>query len=325
MENIQANKTVLVTGGTGFLGIHIILQLLQQDFNVKTTLRSLSKKDVILKALQQGGIEDFSNLSFYEADLTEDKNWDEAVKNCDYVLHVASPFPAQDPKDENELIIPARDGALRILKASRDAGVKRVVLTSSFAAVGYSINNENHIFTEEDWTDSNVELPAYIKSKTIAEQSAWEFIEKQGNGLELSVINPVGIFGPVIGGITSASLDIAVSGILKGNLEYTPTFTMGVVDVRDVADIHIKAMLHPQANGERFIATSEGVMSFYDVAELYKKERPQYTSTIKNLEPIGREFYKEISNNKARTILNWNPRSREEALLASADSLNENL
>ncbi|WP_326984248.1 aldehyde reductase [Chryseobacterium sp. MYb264] len=324
MENIQANKTVLVTGGTGFLGIHIILQLLHQDFNVKTTLRSLSKKDVIIKALQQGGIEDFSNLSFYEANLTEDKNWDEAVKNCDYVLHVASPFPAKDPKDENELIIPARDGALRLLKASRDAGVKRVVLTSSFAAVGYSINNENHIFTEEDWTNSNVELPAYIKSKTIAEQSAWEFIEKQGNGLELSVINPVGIFGPVIGGITSASLDVAVSGILKGNLEYTPTFTMGVVDVRDVADIHIKAMLHPKANGERFIATSEGVMSFYDVAELFKKERPQYTSTIKNLEPIGREFYKEISNNKARTILNWNPRSREEALLASADSLNEN-
>lgn len=324
MENTQANKTVLVTGGTGFLGIHIILQLLHQDFDVKTTLRSLSKKDVIIKALQQGGIEDFSNLSFYEANLTEDKNWDEAVKNCDYVLHVASPFPAKDPKDENELIIPARDGALRLLKVSRDAGVKRVVLTSSFAAVGYSINNENHIFTEEDWTDSNVELPAYIKSKTIAEQSAWEFIEKQGNGLELSVINPVGIFGPVIGGITSASLDVAVSGILKGNLEYTPTFTMGVVDVRDVADIHIKAMLHPQANGERFIATSEGVMSFYDVAELFKKERPQYTSAIKILEPIGREFYKEISNNKARTILHWNPRSREEALLASADSLNEN-
>ncbi|WP_267402514.1 MULTISPECIES: aldehyde reductase [unclassified Chryseobacterium] len=324
MENIQANKTVLVTGGTGFLGIHTILQLLHQDFNVKTTLRSLSKKDVILKAVQQGGIEDFSNLSFYEADLTEDKNWAEAVKNCDYVLHVASPFPAKDPKDENELIIPARDGALRILKAAREAGVKRVVLTSSFAAVGYTTNIENHVFTEKDWTDSNAELPAYIKSKTLAEQSAWKFIEKEGNGLELSVINPVGIFGPVIGGITSASLDVAVSEILKGNLEYTPTFTMGVVDVRDVADIHIKAMLHPQANGERFIATSEGVMSFYDVAELLKKERPQYSSTIKHLEPIDGEFYKEISNNKARTILHWNPRSREEALLASVDSLNLN-
>lgn len=321
MENVQTKRTVLVTGGTGFLGVHTILQLLQQGYEVKTTLRSMAKKDIIIKALKEGGITDFSHLSFIEADLTSDNNWDEAVKGCEYVLHVASPFPAQDPKDENELIIPARDGALRVLKASRDAGVKRVVLTSSFAAVGYSIDSKDHVFTEADWTDVNAELPAYIKSKTIAEKSAWEFIEKEGNGLELSVINPVGIFGPSIGGITSASLDIAVSGILNGNLEYTPTFTMGVVDVRDVANIHIKAMLHPKANGERFIATSDGVMSFYDVAELFKKERPPYSSNIKKLEPIGKEFHKEMSNEKAKTILNWNPRSREEALLASADSL----
>jgi nucleoside-diphosphate-sugar epimerase len=324
MENLQTNKTVLVTGGTGFLGVHTVLQLLQQGYEVKTTLRSLTKKDTILKALQEGGITDFSKLSFIEADLTSDNNWDEAVKDCDYVLHVASPFPAQDPKDENELIIPARDGALRVLKASRDAGVKRVVLTSSFAAVGYSIDVKDHVFTEEDWTDTNKELPAYIKSKTIAEKSAWEFIEEEGNGLELTVINPVGIFGPAIGGITSASLDIAVSGILNGTMNQTPPFTMGVVDVRDVADIHIKAMLHPNASGERFIATSDDVMSFYDVAELFKKERPQYTSNIQNLEPIGKEFYKEMSNKKAKTILNWTPRSREEALLASADSLMEN-
>jgi nucleoside-diphosphate-sugar epimerase len=321
MENLQTNKTVLVTGGTGFLGVHTVLQLLQQGYEVKTTLRSISKKDTILKALEEGGITDFSNLSFIEADLTSDNNWDEAVKDCDYVLHVASPFPAQDPKDENELIIPARDGALRVLKASRDAGVKRVVLTSSFAAVGYSIDVKDHVFTEEDWTDTNKELPVYIKSKTIAEKSAWEFIGKEGNGLELAVINPVGIFGPAIGGITSASLDIAVSGILNGTMNQTPPFTMGVVDVRDVADIHIKAMLQPNASGERFIATSDGVMSFYDVAELFKKERPQYTSNIQNLEPIGKELYKEMSNKKAKTIFNWNPRSREEALLASADSL----
>lgn len=321
MENTQTKTTVLVTGGTGFLGIHTVLQLLQQGFEVRTTLRSLAKKDSIIKTLKEGGISDFSHLSFFEADLTRDSNWDEAVKGCDYVLHVASPFPAQDPEDENELIIPARDGALRVLKASRDASVKRVVLTSSFAAVGYSVDQENHVFTEEDWTDLNADLPAYIKSKTVAEKAAWDFIEKEGNGLELSVINPVGIFGPALGGITSASLDIAVSGILNGNMEYTPTFTMGIVDVRDTADIHIKAMLSPEASGERFIATAEGVMSFYDVAELFKKERPQYTARIQKLEPIGQEFYKDISNKKAKNILHWNPRSREEALLASADSL----
>lgn len=320
MENAQKTK-VLVTGGTGFLGVHTVLQLLQQGYQVRTTLRSLSKKDQIIKALEESGITDFSHLSFIEADLTSDHNWDEAVKDCDYVLHVASPFPAQDPKDENELIIPARDGALRVLRASRDGGVKRVVLTSSFAAVGYSTDIENYIFTEKDWTDTNIDLPAYIKSKTVAEKSAWKFIEEEGNNLELSVINPVGIFGPAIGGITSASLDVAVIGILNGDLESTPHFTMGVVDVRDAADIHIKAMLHPNAAGERFIATSEGTMSFYDVAELFKKERPQFTNKMNQLKPIDRVYYKQMSNEKARSVLSWNPRSREEALLASADSV----
>lgn len=320
MENAQKTK-VLVTGGTGFLGVHTVLQLLQQGYQVRTTLRSLSKKDQIIKALGESEITDFSPLSFIEADLTSDHNWDEAVKDCDYVLHVASPFPAQDPKDENELIIPARDGALRVLRASRDGGVKRVVLTSSFAAVGYSTDIENYIFTEKDWTDTNIDLPAYIKSKTVAEKSAWKFIEEEGNNLELSVINPVGIFGPAIGGITSASLDVAIIGILNGDLESTPHFTMGVVDVRDVADIHIKAMLHPNAAGERFIATSEGTMSFYDVAELFKKERPQFTNKMNKLKPIDRVYYKQMSNEKARSVLSWNPRSREEALLASADSV----
>ncbi|EJL73600.1 SDR family oxidoreductase [Chryseobacterium populi] len=321
MENLQTKKTVLVTGGTGFVAVHTILQLLQQGYEVKTTLRSLAKKDTILKALKEGGITDSSNLSFYQADLTDDAHWDEAVKGCDYVLHIASPFPARDPEDENELIVPARDGALRVLKASRDAEVKRVVLTSSFAAVGYSNNIKDHVFTENDWTDPNTELPAYIKSKTVAEKAAWEFIDKEGNGMELSVINPVGIFGSAIGEITSASLDIAVSGILNGTTNYSPDFTMGVVDVRDVADIHIKAMLHPDAPGERFIATSNGVMSFYDVAELFRKERPQYAAKIQQLNPIDREYYKEISNEKAKSVLHWNPRSREEALLTSADSL----
>ncbi len=190
------NKTILVTGGSGFVGIHTILQLLQKGFHVHTTIRSLAKKDDIINALKSG-IEDVTRLRFFEADLTHDAGWDEAMKDVSYVLHVASPFPAQDPIDENELIIPARDGALRVLKAAQNAGVKRVVLTSSFAAVGYSINPKDHVFTEEDWTDVHVPLPAYIKSKTVAEKAAWDFIENNGSDLELTVINPVGIFGPV--------------------------------------------------------------------------------------------------------------------------------
>ena len=315
------NQTVLVTGGTGFVGIHCILQLLQKGFSVNTTIRSLAKKESIIVALKDGGIEDFSRLSFYEADLTNDAGWTEAMKDVTYVLHVASPFPAQNPTDENELIIPARDGALRVLKAAKNAGVKRVVLTSSFAAVGYSINPKDHIFTEEDWTDANVPLPAYIKSKTLAEKAAWDFIEKDGNGLELTVINPVGIFGPVIGDISSASLDIAVAGILNGTTTESPNFTMGVVDVRDVATIHILAMEHPKAAGERFIASADGVMSFYDVAELFKKERPEQARNIATMQPTAKDFYIEMTNQKARTVLGWQPKSKEEALLASVDSL----
>ena len=318
------NQTVLVTGGSGFVGIHSILQLLQKGFYVNTTIRSLTKKDSITNALKEGGISDFNRLSFYEADLTKDAGWEEAMKNVSYVLHVASPFPAEPPGDENELIIPARDGALRVLKAAKKAAVKRVVLTSSFAAVGYSMDRKDHIFTEEDWTDVNVPLPAYIKSKTVAEKAAWDFIENDGGGLELTVINPVGIFGPIIGDISSASLDIAVKGILNGTTNESPDFTMGIVDVRDVAAIHILAMDHPETAGQRFIACTDGVMSFYDVAQLFKNERPEMAATIAAMKPTAKEFYFEISNQKAKKMLGWQPKSRQEALLASVDSLKSN-
>ncbi|MDJ1481764.1 aldehyde reductase [Cytophagaceae bacterium YF14B1] len=318
---MKTNKTVLVTGGTGFVGIHTLLQLVQQGYTVKTTIRRLNKKEELEKALRTAGIESFENLSIYEADLLYDIGWSEAVKGCDYVLHVASPFVTQEPKDENELIIPAREGSLRVLRASRDAGVKRVVLTSSFAAIGYSTNVPGHVFTEEDWTDPNVPLMAYIKSKTIAEQAAWEFMRHEGGTMELSVINPVGIFGPMIGGISSASLDGVVKNIIGGLVTSSPNFTFGVVDVRDVADIHIRAMEHPQAAGQRFLAASEGVMSFYDVAELLRKERPEYAGKIASLPNTDQNFYITLSTQKAKDILDWKPRSKEEAILASVDSM----
>ncbi|MES2457990.1 MAG: aldehyde reductase [Bacteroidota bacterium] len=315
------DQKVLVTGGTGFVGIHTVLELLAQGYFVNTTLRSLSKKDTLINALREGGISDFSRLSFFEAELTSDKGWAEAVSGCDYVLHIASPFPATNPQNEDDLIVPARDGALRVLKAAKQAGVKRVVLTSSFAAVGYSRDVAGHIFTEADWTDVDVPLPAYIKSKTVAEKAAWDFIAAEGSGLELSVINPVGIFGPALGGITSASLDIAITGIINGTTSQSGEFTMGVVDVRDVADLHIKAMTSPLATGERFLANADGVMSFYDVAELIRTKRPAISVNIARMQQTPERFYKQMSNQKARTALNWEPRSREEAILASVDSL----
>ena len=314
------NQTVLVTGGTGFVGIHTILQLLQQGYIVKTTLRSLSKKDSIVNALKDGRLTDLQNLSFFEADLTADAGWDDAVKGCDYVLHVASPFPLVEPEHENELIIPARDGSLRVLKAAQKAGVKRVVLTSSFAAIGYSIDPKDHIFTEEDWTDENAPLRPYIKSKTVAEKAAWDFLKNHGGDLELTVVNPVGIFGPIIGDIVPASFEGVIQALIEGTVTESPAFTFGVVDVRDVADIHIKAMLHPDANGQRFLATSDGVVSFYDVAQLVKKERPEKAAKIAELKPTAKEFYIEMSNKKAKEILDWHPKSKEEAVLASIDS-----
>ncbi|MDF2477113.1 MAG: aldehyde reductase [Sphingobacterium sp.] len=316
------NQTVLVTGGTGFLGVNIILELLKKGFTVRTTLRTLSRKNEILDALTAGGISTFDQLSFYEADLLSDNGWDEAAQGCDYVLHVASPFVAEQPKDENELIIPARDGTLRALRAAKKAGVKRVVLTSSFAAIGYSIDPRNHVFTELDWTDENAPVQAYIKSKTIAEKAAWQFMEDEAPAMELTVINPVGIFGPILGGISSASLDTVVKGIVEGHIKENAPFTFGAVDVRDVADIHIKAMLHPEAAGQRFLATSEGAMSFYDVAELIKKERPKLAGKIATMQPTPVEEYTQMSNKKAAETLGWEPRTREEAILASVDSYN---
>ncbi|WP_282636110.1 SDR family oxidoreductase [Sphingobacterium thalpophilum] len=315
------NQTVLVTGGTGFLGVNTILALLERGFTVRTTLRTLARKNEILDALTAGGISTFDQLSFYEADLLSDSGWDEAAQGCDYVLHVASPFVAEQPKDENELIIPAREGTLRALRAAKKAGVKRVVLTSSFAAIGYSTDPRNYVFTELDWTDENAPIQAYIKSKTIAEKAAWQFMEHAATAMELTVVNPVGIFGPILGGISSASLDTVVKGIIDGLITENAPFTFGVVDVRDVADIHIKAMLHPEAGGQRFLATSEGAMSFYDVAELIKKERPELAGKIASMQPTPVEEYTQMSNKKATEMLDWHPRTKEQAILASVDSL----
>jgi nucleoside-diphosphate-sugar epimerase len=320
MENNIKQPTVLVTGGTGFIGIYCILELLKEGYAVKTTLRSLKRKEEVINLLKEAGIGSFENLSFIEADLTNDLNWNQAVAGCTYVLHVASPFPAGEPEDANELIIPARDGALRVLKAARDAGVKRVVLTSSFAAIGYSQDPKDHTFTEKDWTDPELTDRAYIKSKTIAEKAAWEWISSEGKDIELSVINPVGVFGPALGKDYSTSIGL-VKGILDGQIKETLPFTFGVVDVRDVAGVHLLAMTHPAAAGERFLATATGTMSLYDVADLIRKERPEYSAHIAGLKPLDQSFYIAMSNEKAQRILNWHPRTKEEAILASADSL----
>lgn len=263
-------STVLVTGGSGFLGSHAILQLLNAGHQVRTTIRNLKREDEVLAMLRQGGVEPVDRLSFFTADLEKDAGWREAIAGCEYVLHIASPFPQTVPKSEDEIIVPAREGTLRVLRLSRDAGVKRVVLTSSFAAIGYGHPPQANPFNETAWTDLNAGgvLP-YQKSKTLAEHAAWDFVGREGSNLELSVINPVGIFGPVLGPDYSTSI-LMVQRLMDGAMPGVPRLYFGAVDVRDVADLHIRAMTHSAAKGERFLAVAGDFMSMRDIAQVLK-------------------------------------------------------
>jgi nucleoside-diphosphate-sugar epimerase len=258
---------ILVTGGSGFVGSHCILQLLHQGHKVRTTVRSLDRERDVRAMLKEGGIEPADRLSFVTADLNLDTNWAEVTKGCDFVLHVASPFPPASPKSEDEVIVPARDGALRVLRAARDAGVKRVVLTSSFAAIGYGHTPQTAPFDETSWTELRADLSAYVKSKTIAERAAWDFVAKKDGGLELSVVNPVGIFEPVLGPDYSTSIHI-IRRLMEGAIPGCPRLYFGMVDVRDVADLHLRAMTTPAAKGERFLAVAGECVSMFEVAKV---------------------------------------------------------
>ena len=340
MTNSTNHTKVLVTGGTGFVGVHCILQLLQQGYQVRTTLRTMSRQNEVKEMLREGGIQSFDSLEFIEADLSKDANWEIAAAGCDYVLHVASPLSLATPKHENELIVPAVEGTLRVLKASRDAGVKRVVVTSSFAAVGYSHTDPTQLITEKSWTNPNDKtISTYVKSKTLAEKAAWNFMETEGGNLELAVVNPVAIFGPSLGTDMSGTFEI-LRPLIEGKTKRLPRLHFGIVDVRDVADLHLKAMLNPKGKGERFLAVSGGVMSFKAIALLLKNELGDkgtristrtvpdwvlriaalFNPTAKSIVPmLGR--LRNASNAKAKTLLGWEPRTNEEAIMATAESL----
>ena len=330
---------ILVTGGTGFLGAHILVQLLQAGHDVRSTVRSISRKDDLLSMLKTGGA-DPEPLSLFEADLEDGSGWEEAVRGCDYVIHVASPFPAGSPEDETALIRPAREGAIRVLRVSRDAGVKRVVMTSSFAAVGYGHPARDEAFTETDWANPAApDVFPYVKSKILAEQAAWKFIEMEGAHLELSVINPTGIFGPVLGPDYASSVGL-VRAMLDGKMPFAPRVFFGIADVRDVAALHILAMNSPEAAGERFIAVSGEPFPMIAVARILrnhlgpsasKAPRLQLPDTLFRLmarfAPALREVtpqlgkHRRASSAKAVNMLGWSPRRPEETILATAESL----
>jgi dihydroflavonol-4-reductase len=329
---------VLVTGGSGFVGAHVILQLLSADHQVRTTVRNLNREGAVRAMLKAGGQEPGDRLSFFAADLMSDAGWREATAECDYVIHVASPIPANAPKHEDELIVPAQEGTLRVLRAARDANVKRVVLTSSCGAVYYGHPTQKAPFDETSWTIVNGDLTAYVKSKAIAERAAWDFIASDGRGLELSVVNPAGIFGPVLAPDYSSSVEL-ITRLMNG-MPGCPRIYFGVVDVRDVADLHVRAMSHPAAKGERFIAVSGDSISMAEIARMLRSrlgpsaarvprfQLPDWVvrlaarrdRSVRQLLPLLGKI-RNATSEKASRVLGWTPRSNEKALIATAESL----
>jgi dihydroflavonol-4-reductase len=330
-------KTALVTGGSGYLAGWCIIELLRRGYRVRTTVRNPAReRDVHAAVASQ--VDPGHHLTIHAADLTSDDHWAHAIEGCDYVLHVASPFPAKQPKDPDELIVPARAGTLRVLGTALDAGVKRVVVTSSIAAVRLAPGAEARPLTEEDWTDpEETGLTPYVRSKTIAERAAWEMVEQRGEQDRLAVVNPGAIIGPVLNDDISYSIQ-SIERMLKG-MPGVPRLGFSFVDVRDVADLEIRAMTAPEAGGKRFIA----VTKFLWMAEtgeilrdrLGERASKVPTRTVPDLLVRGMALFDggirsvvgglgkrtELSSERARTSLGWSPRPIEDTIAETGESL----
>jgi len=328
-----------VTGGSGFIGSHCIVRLLAAGHEVRATLRDPTRETDVRAMLRAAAVDPADRLSFAVAELEADAGWAAAAAGCEYVLHVASPFPPARPSHEDELIVPAREGTLRVLRAALGAGVKRVVVTSSFAAIGYGQPPRAAPFDEKDWTVPVGGVSAYAKSKTLAERAAWDFVAGEGADLELSVVNPVAVFGPALGPDYSTSIQL-VKRMLDGGMPGNPQLYFGVVDVRDVADLHWLAMTQEAARGERFLAVAGDFMSLQDIAKVLKNRMGSAGGRIRTRQlpnwvlragawfnPLAREILPELgkrksaSNAKAKRLLGWQPRSNEEAIVAAAQSV----
>ncbi|MEM1149421.1 MAG: aldehyde reductase [Pseudomonadota bacterium] len=331
---------VLVTGATGFIASHCIVKLLERGHTVRGTARSTSKTGA-LNTLLSDYMETAVDIPLVAADLQRDTGWDEAVEGVDAIFHVASPIPDALPRDADELIVPARDGALRVLRAAKRAGVERVVMTSSVAAIAYGWGDARpDVLTEAHWSnaDNLKDNTAYTRSKTIAEKAAWDYVSGEGEGLKLTTINPSAVLGPVMGSDFSASLQI-VTQLMQGKLPAVPRVGFQIVDVRDVAEAHVLALEHENSSGSRYAVTDD-FMWFADVAQLLRDAYPNHPRKIpsgqmpdwllKLMAPINppvKQIIAElgqrriVSSDKARNELGWSPLSAREAVLAAADSL----
>lgn len=336
----STSTKILVTGANGFIGLHTVLHFLKADYDVSATVRTKEQGENVRQTLSKHT--DTQNLEFVYADLLSDDGWDQAVAGCDFVLHVASPFPAEAPKDENELIRPAREGTLRVLHAAQKAGVKRVVLVSSTAAVLSGHERENREFNESDWTDISKTDYAYAKSKTLAEQAAWEFIRSTQNksGMELVSINPSNVFGPVLDNRHHTSTEW-FGTLLRREIPGLSRTQLNLVDVRDVVGMIEKAMITPDAAGKRFIANGASiqVQEFALILDRNFASRGYRVPTrilpdwlirffaifVPKTKPVvdALGWTHSLSTEQARSILGWQPRPYEGTILAMAESMME--
>ncbi|GAB4563387.1 MAG: aldehyde reductase [Haliangiales bacterium] len=332
---------VLVTGASGFIAQHTILRLLKDGYQVRGTLRSLGRAAQVQGVIMahSGGQE----IELMAADLTSDEGWADAVKGCRYVLHLASPLPAKPPKDEDELIVPARDGALRVLRAAVAEGVERVVMTSSVAAVVYGhARDGSRTYDESDWSQLTKEVGAYEKSKTLAERAAWEYMDglSENQRVEFCTMNPGLVMGPILSSDFSTSGEL-VRKLMKREMPGCPDVGWAVVDVRDVADAHVAAMTAKDAPGKRFILAVEHA-SMLDVATILSghfKDRgykpplrrvPGWLLKLVSLwdqtaglavPELGKR--QDVSNQRARELLGWEPRKLEEMVVSMGESMIE--
>jgi nucleoside-diphosphate-sugar epimerase len=335
MKNLE---TVLVTGGSGFIGSWCVIQLLQKGYIVRTTVRSLTRENLVRAAL--GKVVDVQNrLSFHVAELTSDAGWDAVTSGCDFVLHVASPVTLSQPRNPDELIAPARDGTRRVIDAAIKSGVRRLVLTSSVAATSRHTKLVESVSDETVWTDLNdPSVSAYARSKTLAERMAWDLIASSGGATTLVTVNPSVVLGPVLSGDYSASVQV-VERLLSGRAPGIPRLGFNFVDVRDVGDLHIRAMTTPEASGQRFIAAGAfGWMA--DLAILLRAHLGDAANKVPTrripdfLVRLAALFNKELraavprlgqkrdfTSAKAQAMLGWRPRPLEDTVLDCARSL----
>ncbi|MFF4615197.1 NAD-dependent epimerase/dehydratase family protein [Nonomuraea jabiensis] len=314
---------VLVTGGAGYVGTHLIAALLRAGRPVRATVRSTAQEAELRAAVRRGDADD-ARLEIVAADLMADDGWPAAVAGCEEVHHVASPIPVAQPENPDELILPAREGTLRVLRAARDAGARRVVLTSSFAAVGYT-PKPGAEFTEDDWTDPDTPgLAPYPRSKAIAERAAWALMERDGGDTELVVVNPTAILGPTLTTDLRSSTQL-IKAMLDGTMSLAPRQRFGVVDVRDVADLHLRAMAEPKAAGKRFLAVADGpTLSFLEVAQILRRLLGPAGARVPTQEVPGEDPPRPIiHNDRARNELGWRPRPVETTIVQMAQSLRD--